>query len=169
VRTSKLVAVALVVAAAAAEVSTAPAAGIALRTTVIEAKAASAPAGAVMLGGLSSRGWPVVLAVSADRKRIRFAVIGLDMTCSSGGSFAVDDAFATISVGGKGRVRMTQTIPPQTEPNASITGGSHSLYGRLDRKQLTFSGSWRLHVDFQLSGGPTDHCDSGQVSFAATL
>jgi hypothetical protein len=51
----------------------------------------------------------------------------------------------------------------------SLTGGSHSFIGRLDRKRSTISGAWRLQLNFQASGGQTDQCDSGRVPFSARL
>jgi hypothetical protein len=129
----------------------------------------AAAARPVVLGGLTQRGWPVVLSISRDTRRLNAAVIALDMSCTSGGSFTARDAFGNLAIHRNGRVHVARSILPIAGSTVSITGGSHALNGTLNRRRMTFSGWWHLHVDFQTSSGQTDHCDSGRVNFAATL
>jgi hypothetical protein len=126
--------------------------------------------GAPVLGGLTSLGWPVVLEVSPNGKRIQFAVIGLDMNCTSGGSFSVMSSARSLPIRANGTVRRTESLPPFNDGSGtSIMGGSRSISGRLNRKRWSFSGVWHEHVDFAMSNGQTDHCDSGTVAFTARL
>jgi hypothetical protein len=126
--------------------------------------------GAPVLGGISSRGWPISLVISPNGKRIEIVVMGLGMTCSSGGSFAVSTGFRNVPIRANGNVHARKTIPPFNDGSGvSITGGFRSISAHLNRKRWTFAGVWREHVDFATSSGQTDHCDSGNVSFFARL
>jgi hypothetical protein len=123
----------------------------------------------IVFGGLSAQNWPVVLAISPNSRRLRLAVIGVRMGCSSGGSFAVEDAFGGLAIGATGKVHAAGRIRPVPLPNVSLIGGSHSMTGVLHRRSSTFTGFWHLHLDYRLSDGTTDHCDSGVVAFVAQL
>ncbi|HUO74903.1 MAG TPA: hypothetical protein VMU39_29325 [Solirubrobacteraceae bacterium] len=134
--------------------------------------AAAAPANSktMMLGGFSSKGWPVVMEFTRNLKRIHLAAIGLDMTCTSGDQFAVTGWFGDLPVGPNGKVQTVGAIPPQAGSNGvKLSGGSESLSGRLNRTQLTFTGSWRMQLNYTLSNNQSDQCDSGQVAFSARL
>ena len=165
---------ALVVAVTTMAVSTASAAGftgkapIRLRTTATEARAFAGPSKPMMLGGLSSKSWPVVVAIAGDLRQISYAAIGLDMTCTSGDQFALSDGVIRLPIAQNGNVAATRQIPAQPAVSGvSLTGGTQSFTGKLNRKRLTLRGTWRLHLDFQLADGTADHCDSGRVSFTA--
>ena len=127
------------------------------------------PAGGHALGGFDVQGWPVVLEVSGNAKRIELAAAGLTMSCTSGSHFGVAVYWQQLSVARDGRVRAAKSIPPMAGPQVSVTGGSRSFDALLNRRQATIFGAWRLHVDYRLADGRTDHCDSGLVGFAARL
>jgi hypothetical protein len=120
----------------------------------------------VTLGGFTSQGWPFVLELSRSGKLTIEAATGLDMTCTSGAQFAVEDAWQLLGIAKNGMVRTTQQIPPA---GAILTGGSHSLTGRFDRKRLTFRGAWSLQLNFKFADGTTDTCQSGTVKLIARL
>ena len=69
----------------------------------------------------------------------------------------------------RGKVHAVQSIPAFTTPEVAMTGGSHTISGTLNRPRLTFTGSWRLQLNFRESNGQIDHCDSGTVGFRALL
>lgn len=133
------------------------------------AELGAGPAAGQVLGGLTSQGWPVVMQVSQNGKRIDDIVIGLDMRCTSGETFSTQDGFVHLRIGPTGQVRGAVTVPPSSQSGSSFAGATQSLTGKLNRKRATFSGAWRLHVMFSLSNGQTDTCDSGRVTFAARL
>jgi hypothetical protein len=156
------------VAAASVAAVTAPPA-LAAGLSRLSTRAAVPRAASVVLGGLTGHGWPVVLTLSPNGKRLTLAVTGVDMSCTSGASFSTADALGDVAIGRRGKVHATRGIPAITSPSVSITGGFHTLSGTLNRRRLTFSGSWRLHLDFQMPNGQADHCDSGRVRFTARL
>jgi len=148
------------------------------RTTAVKARIAlarrslqpaSAPVAGRVLGGATSQTWPVVLAISGDGKSVNAALAGLVLSCSSGASLPLVDGWAKLPIGPNGSVHAAAAIPPSSGSGVSLTGGSHSFTGKLNRKRATFSGVWQLQLAFSLSNGQTDQCDSGRVSFSARL
>jgi len=133
------------------------------------AAAAAVPASGEVLGGFTSQGWPVVVEISKDAKRINTIGIGLDMSCTSGQQAGLRDGWVRLPVGPRGKVHATLTIPASPGSSVSLTGGSDSLTGTLNRRRLTFSGVWELILMFKDSTGHVDKCDSGRVTFAARL
>jgi hypothetical protein len=128
---------------------------------------AQGPAGsAVALGGFTSQGWPVVFELGRGGKLVTLVGAGLDLTCTSGDQFSVEDGWQLIGIAKNGKVHTTQQIPPSGN---TVTGGSHSLIGRFDRHRSTFRGVWRLQLSFKLADGTTDQCQSGSVKLIATL
>ena len=123
----------------------------------------------VVFGGVTRDGWPVVLAISPDAKRLRGSVIALVLRCTSGAVFADADGFGGLAVGPRGNVHVAGSIPAVTTPAVSMTGGSHAMVGTLNRRRETFSGRWRLRLNFKLDNGQINHCDSGWVGFSARL
>jgi hypothetical protein len=122
-----------------------------------------------MLGGFTSQNWPVVLEVSSSGKRIGLAATTLAMSCTSGVSFPLGDGWQRLTIGPGGKVRALFTIPASAGSTVSITGGTDSFSGTLDRKRAMFTGSWDLQLNYSMSDGTTDQCDSGRVTFAARL
>jgi hypothetical protein len=141
-------------------------AGTLLRTYAPRAQTTAVSS--TVLGGLSSQGWPVVFLVSGNEKRLSASVIALRMACASGVTLIVRDAVFNLPIRANGRVSTSREIQPSTGSAASLTG-SRSFVARLNRKRLTISGTWHLHLDFQFSGGQTDHCDSGNVGVSARV
>lgn len=143
----------------------------AIRLTPLPKQTAPTPAG-MTLGGFTSQKWPVVVDVAKDGRRITQVALGLDMNCTSGGSFGTPDRFFDLPVRSNGSVHAAALVPPSPPSPGStvlVAGGSDSFTGRLDRRRATFTGTWQLHVDFQNSDGTSDRCDSGRVSFTTRL
>ena len=131
--------------------------------------ARAAGPGVVVFGGVTRQNWPVVLVISPNARQLRLGLIGLRVSCTSGASFAIDDAFGALAISRRGKVHAVQSIPAVTTPNVAMTGGSHAISATLNRRRGTFTGSWRLQLNFREPNGQIDHCDSGQVSFRALL
>jgi hypothetical protein len=145
------------------------AADVAARVMTARAAAAGSVAGKV-LGGFTSQGWPVVVVISSNGKRIVDTRIGLDMTCSMGDNFGLRDGWVQLPIARSGKVKVSFGIAPWSSGTIKLLGGSDSLTGKLNRKRWTFAGTWKLHLTFQdTSTGQVDQCDSGQVSFNAIL
>jgi hypothetical protein len=132
-------------------------------------RAIALPVPGDVLGGFTSQGWPVVLEISGNGKRVAVVATGLFMSCTSGVGFPVEDAWPLLPISAKGKVHAAITIPSFAGSSVSITGGSRSFAGRFNRARSIFWGQWRLHLNYKFSNGQTDQCDSGRVTFTATL
>jgi hypothetical protein len=138
-----------------------------LATHAARAQAAAVPD--TVWGGVTDQEWPVMFVIRNGAKRLRAGLIALEMSCTSGATFMGRDAVVNLPIGKTGKVSGSRSIAPVSEAGISLTGGSHSLAATVNRRSLTISGTWRLHLDFQLSNGQPDHCDSGAVRFFARL
>ena len=127
----------------------------------------SSAAGGVFLGGFTSQNEPVVIQVAKSWRSIPMMRIALDMSCTSGVTPVFSDFWPRLPVGAGGRVRVGFTIPPSS--TNSIEGGTDSLSGTLNRRHKWFSGVWRLQITISGPNGQSDSCDSGAVTFRATL
>jgi hypothetical protein len=129
----------------------------------------SAVSGAgTVLGGFTSQGWPVVIKMSGDHRRIVRVGIGLSMRCTSGSRFALNDGGGPLPIGAGRKVQRAATIPPAAGSTVSVVGGSDMIAGRLKPGNTSFAGVWDLHLVFTTADGHTDTCDSGRVTFTAT-
>lgn len=133
------------------------------------ARAADPTAGHV-LGGMTRQHWPVIMTVAPTGKQFT-AEIALDMHCTSGDTWTAPDGWFGVAIPASGSINVEQAIPsiPGSGTQDSITGGLHTLKGKLNRKRATFSGVWELKLNFASSTGQTDSCDSGPVSFSVRL
>lgn len=123
----------------------------------------------VVLGGFTSQGWPVVLELARRGKLVIIGATGLDMTCTSGDQFSVEDGWQLLRIARNGRVNASEQIPAGQGQGNPLTGGSHSLTGHFDRHRSTFRGTWRMQLNFMNTDGSTDTCQSGPVTFSTTL
>jgi hypothetical protein len=121
---------------------------------------------AVALGGFTSQGWPVVFELGRGGKLVTLVGAGLDLTCTSGNQFSLEDGWQLVGIAKNGKVNTAEQIPPA---GSALTGGSHSLTGRFNRQRSTFRGVWSLQLNFKLADGTTDQCQSGKVKLIATL
>ena len=136
----------------------------------VAAHSSSAASGAGMfLGGLTSQSFPFVIQLSKNGKAVRGVAVGLEMTCTSGDQFGLPDSWTHLPIARNGSVRVSLAVPPSAGTGASITGGTDSFSGKFNRKRTAFSGVWDLHLNFSLSNGQTDSCDSGLVKVGALL
>lgn len=132
--------------------------------------AAVGPLTGKVLGGFTSQGWPAVIDISRNGRRIVDARIGITMTCSLGDSFGTRDGWSRVPIARGGSVHAMTGITPVSDGTIKLVGGSDSLTGVVNRKRWTFHGVWHLQLTFEdTSTGQTDQCDSGQVAFDAIL
>jgi hypothetical protein len=121
-----------------------------------------------VLGGFTSQGWPVVAEVTTDRKVLEVTATGVHVRCTSGSSFDTEAAWVRLPISGRGAIHASMSVPPQAGSTATLTGGSNTFNGKLNRARLTLTGVWHLHLNFRTADGHTDQCDSGRVTFRAS-
>lgn len=130
------------------------------------AQDASAPG--IVLAGLSSQKYPAFFKLSADGKVLTIGAIALDMHCTSGGEFVVEDAFARVPVHPDGRMRVRVSIPSTAGSNGYTYAGTDSFTARVNGKRSALSGTWQMQLSYAFTNGMSDRCSSGPVRFTAT-
>jgi hypothetical protein len=178
-----LLGAAIVVAAVGIVSSHASAKSASVRGSLAQAASAAvpkttiSPAAGRVLGGLTSQHSPVIMEISKNAKRIDLAAANLELTCTSGDQFWIPDGWGRTPLSANGSVNLHVTVPPQTSGGSNgvtLTGGSDTFSGKLNRKAATFSGTWRLQLTYSMTSTTgttptTDSCDSGAVTVKAKL
>ncbi|MGZ4184502.1 MAG: hypothetical protein ACXVUE_01530 [Solirubrobacteraceae bacterium] len=123
----------------------------------------------MVLGGFTSQAWPVVFELAHGGRLVILGATGLNLTCTSGDQFPVEDGWQLLTVAKNGRVNASEQIPAQQGQGDTLTGGSHSLTGRFNRQRTAFRGTWRMQLSFTNTDGSADTCQSGPVTFSLTL
>lgn len=118
----------------------------------------------VVLGGLTSKGWPVYIQLSANGKRIVRAVGALEQTCSKGGLFAIPDEWRNVPVR---HGRFTSTFQDSSTENGETFEFDDTFAGKVNRKRTVVSGTWRNKTVVHEPDGSVDTCDSGVLKFTA--
>jgi hypothetical protein len=132
------------------------------------AAARAQPAGGRAFGGVTPQGWPVVVTLDRARSRVDRAVIGLDMTCTSGDSFGTSDGFQALKLSKKGR--FSTTFGPKRIDAGGVPADVESrLVGRRAADRGSMRGVWSLKITLYDAAGATvlDTCESGLVSWTA--
>jgi hypothetical protein len=127
----------------------------------------AAAAGGPVLGGGTSQGWPVVVSLALDGRRIERALAGLALKCTpSGDGAAIPDQWRALPVSRSGAFdgrfgpESQETSPGVTD---TVTG---SISGRFNRARTRARGTWRFTVVERNSATAiNDTCDSGVVRF----
>ena len=129
--------------------------------------ATRAPSG-VVFGGATQQDWPVVVTLNKQRNRVDRVVIGLDMTCTSGDTFATNDGFQRVKLSKKGRFSAS-VAPERIDAGGTPADVESKVIGRMGKGRSTMRGVWSLKVTFYDEAGATvvDTCESGLVSWSA--
>ncbi len=119
-------------------------------------------------GGVTKQGMPVVVDMTADRRRIVRAVTVLDLTCTSGDSGLTTDRYTRLPVTKTGR--FAYAFGPTTERNedGTTTDFEGRIAGRLNAAKTRIAGTWSYTItEHDAAGAVTDTCTSGSVSWTA--
>jgi hypothetical protein len=130
--------------------------------------AAAAPASDIVLAGFTSQQYPTFFKVSKDGRTLTVGAIALEMTCTSGAQFVLQDSFGRVRISPNGRLRVTTSIPPTAGSSGDTYSGTDSLTAKLSHRHIQVSGTWQLKVNYSFTNGMSDQCDSGPVRFTAT-
>jgi hypothetical protein len=133
------------------------------------AQGASLPAEGRVLIGLTSQGWPVGAEISDARSKLMLVETGLEVRCTSGVRYQVAAFWGQLAISPSGRVHAREAIPLSAGANVVLTGGSDSFSGRINHRRSTLRGVWHVHLTFIRASGQMDQCDSGRVTFTATV
>ncbi len=121
----------------------------------------------VVLGGTNSQGWPVVLEVSKNGRRVVKAISGLRLNCTSGSFASLFDRYGQLTI--KKNRKFAFAFDPTTERNddGTTTEFVGSISGTFNKARTKASGRWQLKAtERDAAGTVTDTCDSGSVSWS---
>jgi hypothetical protein len=134
----------------------------------IAAAADAAPTSDIVLAGFTSQQYPMFFKVSADGRILTVGAIALEMTCTSGSQFVLEDGFGPVRISPNGKLHAATVIPPTAGSSGATLSGTDSLTARLGHRRARVSGTWHLMLNYSFTNGMSDQCDSGPVRFTAT-
>jgi hypothetical protein len=126
-----------------------------------------AAAKGVAFGGITAQGWPVAFQLNGKGTQVRWAAIGLRLSCTSGDFTNQRDGYGRTPIR---RNAFGTRFGPATQRNDDGTSieGSGSYHGAFNKARTTASGTWRLKLVFKdAAGAVVDSCDSGKVRWSA--
>ncbi len=116
--------------------------------------------------GKVETGGPVAFRVSRNGRALKRATATLDLECSDGGGFSVDDEWTRVRVHPGGR--MSASFSDSSSDAEYAYDYSSSLRARMNRRRLKITGTWQLSITMRdLATGETVSCDSGPARFTA--
>lgn len=119
-------------------------------------------------GGVTSQGWPIVVDLTANRRQLVRAVIALELTCTSGDTGVSGDRYTRLAVTKSGRFSITYGPVTERNDDGTTTDYQWRLSGRLKTAKTRISGTWVWKfTNHDTTGGVTDTCDSGSVTWTA--
>jgi hypothetical protein len=130
--------------------------------------ARTAAAAGTVFGGVNAQGWPVVLEMSKNGRRVVKAVSGLRLNCTSGSFISLFDRYGGLTVT-KSR-RFAFAFDPTTTRNddGSTAEFVGSIAGSFNKARTKATGRWQLKMtERDAAGNVTDTCDSGSVKWSA--
>jgi hypothetical protein len=147
--------------------ATAALSALAFAVPAVSAQGAK-PIGPTVLAGFSSQHWPSFFKLAKDQRTLLIGSVALDMNCTSGGHFVLEDEFANVPIGRGGRLRDSWAEAPTKFADGYTVGGSGAIVVTLDRRRSRLQGVWRVHQTIISPTGQIDECDSGPVRITAT-
>jgi hypothetical protein len=123
---------------------------------------------AIVLAGFTSQQFPAFFKIAGNGRKLTVGGIALNMTCTSGSQFVLQDNFVHVPISARGKLNGTFTAPPTSGSNGDTFSATDSLTGRLNHGHSQLSGVWQLSVHYTFPNGSSDQCDSGPVRFTAT-
>jgi hypothetical protein len=127
---------------------------------------ASAPQ-TIVLAGFTSQRYPGFFKISGDGRMLLGGAIAISMTCTSGDTVVVTDAFARVRIHADGRLHAAYSSPTFVT-NGTTYQGTDAMTATLNPKHSQLTGTWRLAVNYGFADGTSDQCASGPVRFKLT-
>lgn len=119
-------------------------------------------------GGRTSQGMPVVVEMSANRRKIVRAVAVVELTCTSGSGIVIPDEYTRLPVSRSGRFSVRFGPVTQRNDDGTTIDLEGRMSGRLNSTKTRITGTWQFKAtDHDATGAVTDTCDSGSVSWRA--
>ena len=137
-------------------------------TTMVAAGAEAAAVGSgTVFGGFTADEFPVVVETSKSGRKVVRIGLGLEMTCTSGGAFALPDRDDNLRVNGKRRFSRSSTVTLRND-DGTATAVEFNRAGAFNKARTKVTGTWASKMTFRdAAGAVTDTCESGTVRWSA--
>jgi hypothetical protein len=122
---------------------------------------AAARGSAVVLGGTTSNGWPVVAELSRDGRFIKRVLGGIYADCSEGGGWAFPSEWRDLRVSRTGAFKASYD-DTDVDEGVEVTY-FETLAGKLNRARTKLTATWRASTTFTYPDGTANVCDSGPL------
>jgi hypothetical protein len=139
-------------------------AAVAFAESPRDGAARSASSGPTVFGGLTSKGWPVYIKLSANGKRVVRAVAAIDSPCTKGGSLTIPDKWRDVPIRHR---RFKDAFRDSYTDNGETFELEDSFAGKVNRKRTVVSGTLHMKTTIHEQDGSVDTCDSGVLRFSA--
>jgi hypothetical protein len=131
--------------------------------------AIDAPASpATVLAGFTSQDYPAFFKLAGDGRKVSMAGIALELACTSGDQYVLQDEFIGLRISPNGKVHGSYAEAPTSDSDGTTVSATDSLTARINHRNTELSGVWQLTVHYTFTDGSSDECDSGPVRFSAT-
>jgi hypothetical protein len=130
--------------------------------------AKKAPVGQVF-GGKTSQGWPVVVEVSKDGKKVVSALAAVELTCTSGMSLFNPDGYSTMPLSAKGAFKAAFGPQPlgSMPPDRTVIGQGAAT-GARNAAGTKMKGTWtETFTVVDPAGTTVDTCTTGNLTWTA--
>jgi hypothetical protein len=139
-------------------------AAVAFAGTPHDGGARMARGGSLTLGGLTSKGWPVYIQLSANGKQVVRAVAAIETPCSKGSSLFAPDKWTRVPIRhGLFRTAFRDSFTDQGQQ----VDFADVFTGKVNRKRTVVSGTWSVKLTIHEADGSVDTCDSGVLRYTA--
>jgi hypothetical protein len=132
------------------------------------ALAARPAAAGHVVGGVTTQGWPIVIEVDRNGRRVVRVVVGMDLKCTSAGQDSFPYRFEKLRIADSGR--FSTAFPPQTQRLQDGTTRDYSggISGRFNTASTGASGSWHFKESFyDATGAVSDTCQAADIRWSA--
>jgi len=127
----------------------------------------SAAAAGKTYGGRTSQGFPIVIELSKNQRRVVQGVAALSLPCTSGNFYVNWDRWINVPVNRRRKFRTGFGRDTQSYDDGTTSKFESRMSGALNRARSKVSGRWQLKVTFYDNAGAlTDTC-SVSVSWTA--
>lgn len=119
-------------------------------------------------GGVTSQGYPVVVDMTSNRRKLVRAMAAMELPCTSGATAFLPDEYTGLPVTKKGK--FGTAFGPLTVRNddGTTTDIEGRISGKLNAAKTKIAGGWQLSLtDRDAAGAVTDTCVSGSVTWKA--
>ncbi len=119
-------------------------------------------------GGVTSQGYPVVVDMTSNRRKLVRAMAAIELPCTSGATAFLPDEYTALPVTRKGKFGTAFGPVTVRNDDGTTSDVQGRLSGRLTSAKTRLAGTWELEwTDHDAAGAVTDTCDSGVVRWSA--